>query len=298
VNEIRLQRLKDKLGNRSNASSEAEFEGAWARLVGEEGRGVPAIIEMVAGTRLDCVAGSAALMRQAVTQAIHHARHRAAFGSPLIDKPLMTNVLADLEVETEAAVLLMMRLAGAFDRAPLDEREALVKRALTPIAKYWVTKRCSEVVREALECLGGAGYVEESAMPRLYRESPLNAIWEGSGNVIALDVIRVMAKEPEAIDALRQELTDSTGHDSRLDDAIAGALHVEGDAEFGARGIVERIAIAMAGSLLARYSTDPVFEAFAASRLGGHRMSLFGTLPSGVDARSIIEPAIPLQEGR
>jgi putative acyl-CoA dehydrogenase len=181
VNRVYIQRLKDKLGNRSNASSEVEFDDAWGVLIGEEGRGVATIIEMVAGTRLDCVTGSAALMRQSVSQAMHHTVHRKAFGSPLIEKPLMLNVLADLEVETEAAVLMMMRLAGAFDRADIDEREARVKRILTPITKYWVTKRCSEVVREAAECLGGNGYVEESIMPRLHRESPLNAIWGGIG---------------------------------------------------------------------------------------------------------------------
>ncbi|MEX0864154.1 MAG: acyl-CoA dehydrogenase family protein [Acidimicrobiia bacterium] len=296
VNEIRLQRLKDKLGNHSNASSEAEFEGAWARMVGEEGRGVATIIEMVAGTRLDCIAGSASLMRQAVTQAIHHTRHRRAFGSLLIEKALMRNVLADIEIETEAAVLLMMRVAGAFDRADTDGHEDLVKRILTPVAKYWVTKRCSEVVREALECLGGGGYVEESMMPRLYRESPLNAIWEGSGNVIALDVIRVLAREPRAVEALRSEIEESRGHDRRLDRAITAAFadFNMGDAEYRARSLVEGLALAAAGSLLARYAAPEVFEAFAASRLGGHRGSLFGTLPAGVDTEAIIEPAVPV----
>ncbi|MFV1962793.1 MAG: acyl-CoA dehydrogenase family protein, partial [Acidimicrobiia bacterium] len=216
-NRIHLQRLKDKLGNRSNASSEAEFDSAWARMVGEEGRGVVTIIEMVSGTRLDCMTGSAGLMRQAVTQAIHNSTHRQAFGSALIDKPAMQNVLADLEVETEMAVLLMMRTAGAADRAAVDEHEALIKRILTPVGKYWVTKRCSEVVHEATECLGGSGFIEESIMPRLFRESPLNAIWEGPGNVIALDVIRVLAKEPAAVDALRVELGTSRGAGRRLD---------------------------------------------------------------------------------
>jgi putative acyl-CoA dehydrogenase len=196
INEIRIQRLKDKLGNRSNASSEVEFESAWALLIGEEGRGVSEIIEMVAGTRLDCVTGSAALMRQAVTQAVHHTVHRRAFGSPLVEKPLMRNVLADLEIETEAAVLMMMRLAGAFDRSPIDDDERRLRRILTPLAKYWVTKRCSEVVREALECLGGNGYVEESIMPRLYRESPVNAIWEGSGNVTSRCGRRAQGRSP------------------------------------------------------------------------------------------------------
>lgn len=296
VNRIFLQRLKDKLGNRSNASSEAEFDRAWARMVGEEGRGVATIIEMVAGTRLDCAAGSAALMRQAVTQAIHHAKHRSAFGSPLIEKPLMRNVLADIEVETEAAVLLTMRVAGAFDRASMDPHEELIKRILTPVAKYWVTKRCSEVTREAMECLGGAGYVEESMMPRLYRESPLNAIWEGSGNVIALDVIRVMAKEPEAVAALKLELDRSRGHDRRLDRAIDRAFSdfEMGDAEYQARSLVEGLALATAGCLLAAYAAPEVYEAFARTRLSGDWGHLYGTLPTGVDTGAIIEPAIPV----
>lgn len=295
-NAIYLQRLKDKLGNHANASAEAEFEAAWARMVGEEGRGVATIIEMVAGTRLDCVSGSAALMRQAVTQAIHHVRHRSAFGATLLDKPLMRNVIADLEVETEAAVLLMMRVAGAFDRAPLDDQEEMIKRILTPVAKYWVTKRCSEVVREALECLGGSGYVEESMMPRLYRESPLNAIWEGSGNVIALDVVRVMAKQPAAIDALTREMSDATGHDPGLDMAIDSALDLirsPGDVEYEARRLVERLAVAYAGVLLARHGSEPVFEAFALSRLAGDWGRLYGTLPSGIDLGAIIDPAQP-----
>ncbi len=295
-NAIYLQRLKDKLGNHANASAEAEFEAAWARMVGEEGRGVATIIEMVAGTRLDCVSGSAALMRQAVTQAIHHVRHRSAFGATLLDKPLMRNVIADLEVETEAAVLLMMRVAGAFDRASLDDQEEMIKRILTPVAKYWVTKRCSEVVREALECLGGSGYVEESMMPRLYRESPLNAIWEGSGNVIALDVVRVMAKQPAAIDALTREMSDATGHDPALDMAIDSALDLirsPGDVEYEARRLVERLAVAYAGVLLARHGSEPVFEAFALSRLAGDWGRLYGTLPSGIDLGAIIDPAQP-----
>jgi putative acyl-CoA dehydrogenase len=300
LNAIQLQRLKDKLGNRSNASAETEFEGAWARLVGEEGRGVAVIIEMVAGTRLDCIAGSAALMRQAVTQAVHHARHREAFGAKLIDKPLMRNVLADLEIETEAAVLLMTRVAGAFDRSTFDEHESAVKRILTPVAKYWVTKRCSEVVREAMECLGGNGYVEESMMPRLYRESPVNAIWEGSGNVIALDVIRVLAREPDALAALRREVEGVRGHDPTLDAAITAAFaDLEGpdQPEEGARSLVEGLALATAGALLARHARPEVFTAFAAGRLGRAGGNLYGTLPSGTDFAAVIEPAIPYMLG-
>jgi putative acyl-CoA dehydrogenase len=296
VNRIFILRLKDKLGNRSNASAEVEFDQAWAMSIGEEGRGVATIIEMVAGTRLDCVTGSAASMRQAVSQAIHHAAHRQAFGSRLIDKPLMLNVLADLEVETEAAVLLMMRLAGAFDRSPIDEHEARIRRLLTPVAKYWVTKRCSEVAREAIECLGGNGYVEESIMPRLYRESPVNAIWEGSGNVIALDVVRALAREPETVDAMEMELESARGADARLDRAIASALQATRrpqDPEHEARRMVEAMALAVAGALLARHGRPEVWEAFAASRLNGEGGSLYGTLPAGLDTRPIIEPAIP-----
>jgi putative acyl-CoA dehydrogenase len=296
INELRIQRLKDKLDNRSNASSEVEFDSTWALIIGEEGRGVREIIEMVAGTRLDCVIGSAALMRQAVSQAVHHTVHRHAFGSPLVEKPLMRNVLADLEIETEAAVLLMMRLAGAFDRAPVDEGEMRLRRILTPLAKYWVTKRCSEVVREALECLGGNGYVEESIMPRLYRESPLNAIWEGSGNVIALDLVRVISSHPEAVDALEVDLEPGLGADPRLDRAIQSSLAAArspADAEYEARRLAEGLALAVAGALLARHGRPEAWEAFAASRLSADHGSLYGTLPVGLDIAAIIEPAIP-----
>jgi putative acyl-CoA dehydrogenase len=296
VNRIHILRLKDKLGNRSNASSEVELDQAWGRMVGDEGRGVATIIEMVAGTRLDCITGSAALMRQAVSQAIHHSAHRHAFGSSLIEKPLMLNVLADLEIETEAAVLLMMRVAGSFDRAPLEEHEALIKRILTPVAKYWVSKRCSEVVREAIECLGGNGYVEDSIMPRLYRESPVNAVWEGSGNVIALDLVRAIAREPGSVDALQKELEAAKGTDRRLDAAIDSALEsVRGplDAEYEARRLVEALALATSGALLARHASREVWEGFAASRLVGDWGNLYGTLQVGIDTRAIIDPAIP-----
>ncbi|HEY4607096.1 MAG TPA: acyl-CoA dehydrogenase family protein [Acidimicrobiia bacterium] len=296
VNRIHIQRLKDKLGNRSNASSEVELDGAWGRMVGEEGRGVATIIEMVSGTRLDCVTGSAALMRQAVTQAIHHTTHRTAFGSALIDKALMRNVLADLEVETEMAVLLMMRMAGAFDRAAIDEHDALIKRVLTPVAKYWVTKRCSEVVHEATECLGGNGFVEESIMARLYRESPLNAIWEGSGNVIALDLVRALAKQPTVIDALGKELGTVQGVDARLDNLIESALtraRNPADADYGARRLIELLALAIGGSLVLQHAEREVWEAFAATRLDGDWGHLYGTLPSTIDPTAIIDPAAP-----
>lgn len=214
-NVFRIQRLKDKLGNRSNASAEVEFDGTWARRVGEEGRGVRTIIEMVAATRLDCVVGSAALMRQSVAQAVHHATYRSAFGGELIDKPLMRNVLADLALESEAATTLALRLASAYDTVQDSgdgaERERAFLRLAVPAAKYWVTKRCTPVAAEALECLGGNGYVEESGMPRLLRESPLNSIWEGSGNVQALDVLRALQREPEALNAVLQELGEARG---------------------------------------------------------------------------------------
>ncbi|HET9259392.1 MAG TPA: acyl-CoA dehydrogenase family protein [Acidimicrobiia bacterium] len=296
INQFRLQRLKDKLGNRSNASSEVEFEGAWARMVGEEGRGVPTIIEMVNGTRLDCVIGSVALMRQAVSQAAWHVSHRAAFGSKLVDKPLMRNVIADLELEIEAATLMMVRLAGAFDRAETDPREAAMKRIALPIAKYWVTKRTSEVVREALECLGGNGYVEESVMPRLYRESPLNAIWEGSGNVIALDVLRAARRSPESLRMFIDEIETAEGADPALDRAIRSAGHGLEDAvdlEFEARRIVERLAIAWSGAQLARHGDHTSFDAFVASRLIESHGGLYGTLPPGKPVDDLVSRAVP-----
>ena len=296
VNPIRLQRLKDKLGNRSNASSEMEFDRAWAARVGDEGRGVATIIEMVNGTRLDCVSGAAGLMRQAVFQAAHHVRHRSAFGSSLVEKPLMRNVLADLELETQAATALMVRVAASFDRDAGNRHEALVQRILTPVAKYWVTKRCSEVVREALECLGGNGYVEDSPMPRLYRESPLNAIWEGSGNVIALDVVRVMTREPAALAALRDELDLQAGVDARYDrylDETWRMLDTVVDPEFEARRIAERLAVAAQASLMLGSSDATAADAFLASRVAGNHGSLYGTLPSGVSIDTLVAASYP-----
>jgi putative acyl-CoA dehydrogenase len=297
LNEIHIQRLKDKLGNRSNASSELEFADAHALMVGEEGRGVPTIIEMVNGTRLDCVIGSVALMRQAVSQAAWHVSHRAAFGSKLIDKPLMQNVIADLEIETEAATLMMVRLAGAFDRAGADPAEAAMKRIALPIAKYWVTKRTSEVVHEALECLGGNGYVEESIMPRLYRESPLNAIWEGSGNVIALDVLRAAGRSPDSLQMFLAELERGSGIDARVEKTIAraaDAISSATDLEFEARRIVEHMATAWSATLLARHGDEEVFEAFAVSRLDETHGGLYGTLPSGAPISDLLERAVPV----
>ncbi|MFK4693120.1 acyl-CoA dehydrogenase family protein [Streptomyces pristinaespiralis] len=291
-NVFRIQRLKDKLGNRSNASAEVEFEGTWARRVGEEGRGVRTIIGMVAATRLDCVLGSAALMRQAVAQAIHHTAYRSAFGGLLIDKPLMRNVLADLALESEAATTLGMRLAAAYDADTEQERAFL--RLAVPAAKFWVAKRCTPVVAEASECLGGNGYVEESGMPRLLRESPLNSIWEGSGNVQALDVLRALQREPSALNAFLQEVGRARGADHRLDGAIKGLLTELADLdgiEARARRLVERMALVLQGSLLVRWAPPEVSDAFCASRLGGDGGSVFGTLPHTLDLTSIVERA-------
>ncbi|MGW1275581.1 acyl-CoA dehydrogenase family protein [Streptomyces tsukubensis] len=291
-NVFRIQRLKDKLGNRSNASAEVEFEGTWARRVGDEGRGVRTIIGMVAATRLDCVLGSAAQMRQAVAQAIHHTAYRNAFGGPLIDKPLMRNVLADLALESEAATVLGMRLAAAYDADTEAERALL--RIAVPAAKYWVTKRCTPMVGEALECLGGNGYVEESGMPRLLREAPLNSIWEGSGNVQALDVLRALTREPGALDAFLREVGLARGADHRLDGAIKGLLTELADldgAEGRARRLVERMALVLQGSLLVRWAPPEVADAFCASRLGGDWGTAFGTLPRGLATGAVVERA-------
>ncbi|MCX5193665.1 acyl-CoA dehydrogenase family protein [Streptomyces sp. NBC_00249] len=291
-NVFAVQRLKDKLGNKSNASSEVEFDGTWARRVGEEGRGVRTIIEMVAATRLDCVIGSASLMRQALTQAVHHAEHRSAFGAPLIRQPLMRNVLADLALESEAATVLTLRLAAAYDAGTETERAFL--RLAVPAAKYWVTKRCTPMVAEALECLGGNGYVEESGLPRLLRESPLNSIWEGSGNVQALDVLRALQREPQALNAFLQEVGLARGADHRLDAAIKNLLTDLADLhgiEARARRVVERMALVLQGSLLVRWAPPEVADAFCASRLGGDWGSAFGTLPHTLDLGAVVERA-------
>ncbi|EGJ73961.1 putative acyl-CoA dehydrogenase [Streptomyces sp. Tu6071] len=294
-NVFAIQRLKDKLGNRSNASSEVEFDGTWARLVGEEGRGVRTIIEMVSATRLDCALGSAALMRQAVAQAIHHATYREAFGGPLVGKPLMSNVLADLALESEAATTLALRLAAAYDAAGAgDERERALLRLAVPVAKYWVTKRCTPVVVEALECLGGNGYVEESGLPRLLRESPLNSLWEGSGNVQALDVLRALQREPGALDAFLGELGAARGADHRLDAAVKHLFQELADLEgieARARRLVERMALVLQGSLLVRFAPPEVADAFCASRLGGDWGAAFGTLPHTAPTAAIVARA-------
>jgi putative acyl-CoA dehydrogenase len=292
-NTFRIQRLKDKLGNRSNASSEPEFDDTVAWLVGEEGRGVRTIIEMVSMTRLDCVIGSAALMRQALAQAVHHATHRSAFGGRLLDKPLMQNVLADLALESEASTTVMMRLAGAVDRAQAgDTQEQAFKRLAVAVGKYWVTKRAPVFAGEALECLGGNGYVEESGMPRLYREAPLNSVWEGSGNVNALDVLRAMAREPESVEAFFAEV--ALADDARITAAVSDLQKDLGEAdEVTARRLVERLALVLQGSLLIRHGPAAVADAFVASRLEGDWGNAFGTLPRGLDLAAIVERAAP-----
>jgi putative acyl-CoA dehydrogenase len=296
-NPFRIQRLKDKLGNRSNASSEPEFDETVAWPVGDEGHGVRTIIEMVAMTRLDCITGSASGMRGALVQAIHHTRHRSAFGGLLVDKPLMRNVLADLAVESEAATALAMRLAGAVDRAVRgDAQEQAFHRLAIAVGKYWVCKRQPAVVGEALECLGGNGYVEDSGLPRLYRDAPLNSIWEGSGNVQALDVLRALRREPDSLAGFLAEVDAAAGADRRLDRAVGAlkdSLAGQADPEGQARRVVERMALVLQGSLLVRHAPAAVADAFCASRLGGQWGHAFGTLPAGVDATAIVERATP-----
>jgi putative acyl-CoA dehydrogenase len=292
-NRFRLQRLKDKLGNRSNASSEIEFDSASAWLVGEEGAGVRTIIEMVNHTRLDCVLGGATGMRAGVAQAIHHTSHRSVFGRELVEQPLMRNVLADLAVESEAATIGALRLARAYDEALVGDTEAQnFKRVANAVLKYWVCKRAVVHAGEALECLGGNGYVEESGMPRLFRESPLNSIWEGSGNVQCLDVLRAMVKSPASVEAFFAEVQEGAVAEPRLA-AFAAALRDElpGDLETiesRARRLVEKMALALQGSLLVRFGDEAVADAFCASRLSGDWGQAFGTLPAGTDFARII----------
>jgi putative acyl-CoA dehydrogenase len=286
-NGFHIQRLKDKLGDRSNASSEIELVSARAQLVGDEGRGVPTIIEMVNHTRLDCVLGTAAGMRTAVEHATHHAAHRSAFGRLLVDQPLMSNVLADLCVESEAATVTALRLARAYDRD-----EAAFTRIATAVAKYWVCKRGPDHAAEALECLGGNGYVEESVLPRLYRQQPLQSIWEGSGNVICIDVLRTLRRTPEAADAFVAECRDAAGAEPRLDewvDAVERELRDAEDLEAQARRLVERLGLALQASLLVRYGDPAVADAFCVSRLNGEGGLAYGTLPRGVDSAAIVE---------
>ncbi len=295
-NPIRIQRLKDKLGDRSNASSEIELEGAWARMIGEEGRGVRTIIEMVNHTRLDCVLGSTAIMRQGVAQATWHAAHRSAFGRSLADQPLMANVLADLALESEAATAAALRLARSYDTGSVDEHEGLLQRLLTPVIKYWTCKRAPQHAAEVLECLGGNGFVEESPLPRLFRQSPVNGVWEGSGNVICLDVLRAMVREPRSLEAFWAEIDLAAGGHHRLD-ASAKELRSDLDdpatLEPRARSVVERMALTFQGSLLVRFAPEAVAEAFCASRLGDRSGGVFGTLPEGSDVRAVLDRHAP-----
>ena len=295
-NRMFVQRLKDKLGNHANASSEIEYDGAVAWLVGEEGRGVPTIIEMVNMTRLDCTLGSATSMRSGLTRAIHHAQHRKAFGAYLIDQPLMRNVLADLAVEAEAATIVAMRMAGATDRAVRgDQREALLRRIGLAASKYWVCKRATPHAAEALECLGGNGYAEESGMPRLYREAPLMGIWEGSGNVSALDTLRAMATRPECVEVLFDELAEGANQDPRLGGHVERLRAELGDTDsiaYRARKVAEDICLALQGSLLVRHGHPAVAEAFLTTRLDGRWGGAFGTMPAGLDLAPILERAL------
>ena len=296
-NGLRIQRLKDKLGNRSNASAEIELEAALAHLVGDEGRGVQTIIEMVNLTRVDCVLGTAGLMRRAVAEATHYAAHRSAFGRPVSEQPLMQNVLADLCLESEAATVTAMRLARACDEAPTDEREADFKRLATAVSKYWVCKRGPAHTAEALECLGGNGYVEDFALARVYRESPLNSLWEGTGNINCLDVLRALVRTPASGEAFLAELRDAEGADERLDDFVRRlevVLANPADLERSARRVVERMALALQGALLVRHAPHEVADAFCAARQSGEGGMAFGALPSGLDFDAIIERHTPL----
>jgi putative acyl-CoA dehydrogenase len=291
-NRVHIQRLKDKVGNRSNASSEIEYHGAIAWRVGEEGRGVPTIIEMVNHTRLDCVVGTSSLMRAALVQALHHCRTRSAFGRKLVDQPLMQNVLADLTLEWEAALQLMLRLAQGFDGSLRDPGEAAFVRLATAVSKYWVCKRGARFAQEAMECLGGSGYVEESVMPRIYREMPLASIWEGSGNVICLDVLRAVQKTPDTLELFFSEVESTRGGDRRLDQAVdnlKASWRRLDEAEVRARRLVERMALVLQGSLLLRRSPSFVAEAFCGTRLGDNCLMEFGTLPSGTAHQALLE---------
>ena len=293
---MEFQRLKDKLGTRSLPSSEVEFHGASGRLIGEEGRGVPAIVRMVNHTRLDCLLGASSSTRRGTLEAIHHARHRSAFGAPLVEQPAMRNVLADLAIESEAATASAMRVARAYD----EPSEASFRRFATAVMKYWVCKRAPAHAAEALECLGGNGFVEDSGMPLLYRDAPLSSIWEGSGNVAALDVLRALVKEPDGFPAFLAECELAAGGDARLDAHLlrvreqAQSTFSADEPQFHARRIVEDLAVGLQASLLVRHSPPAVADAFCAARLGSDRGRVYGTLPPGVQATPIIDRAVPV----
>jgi len=295
VNALRLQRLKDKLGNRSNASAEVEFHGAHGWLIGEEGRGVPTIIEMVTYTRLDCAVASAGLMRLALAMAVHHARHRAVFGRLLIEQPLMVHVLADLALDVEAAVALVFRLARSFDRLE-DERAAAWRRLMTPVTKYWVCKIAPAMVGEAMECLGGNGYIEENGIARIFREVPVNSIWEGSGNVMALDVLRVLQREPEVAEIVMEDLAQATNGDRHLQAAherIAGLLHEPRLLDARARELVETLALTAAGAILRMNAPADVADAFIATRLAGHYHQTYGQGLERASTGAILRRVLP-----
>jgi putative acyl-CoA dehydrogenase len=293
-NRLKIQRLKDKCGNKSNASSEVEFHDLYATMLGEEGRGIRTIIEMAHVTRLDFAVGSSGLMRQALSQTIHHTSHRRAFQRSLVDLPLMRSVVADLAVESEAFLWLSMRLAAALDREPADRSEGLLSRICTPVAKYWACKRAPQFVVEALECHGGNGFIGDHLMERLYREAPLNGIWEGTGNVICLDVLRSMRREPETVDAFLAEVQLARGADARLDaftDGLERRLRNSNEFEPAARRMIEMMAFALQASLLVRYSAPAMADAFCATRLDGDWGRAFGTLPNGLDTQAIVDRA-------
>jgi putative acyl-CoA dehydrogenase len=293
-NRLKLQRLKDKCGNRSNASSEVEFYDLYAVMLGEEGRGIRTIIEMAHATRLDFAIGSSGLMRQALSQAIHHTSNRRAFQRHLVDLPLMRNVVADLAVESEGMMWMSMRLARALDRSEGDKAEALFSRIATPIAKYWICKRAPQFVAEALECHGGNGYIADHRMERLYREAPLNGIWEGTGNVICLDVLRCMQREPETVEVLLGEVNEARGRNVQLDsfaDNLMRRIKDVSGLEPFARRLVEMMALALQASLLVRHSSSVVADAFCATRLDGDWGHAFGTLPRGLDTQAIVDRA-------
>ena len=292
-NHLFVQRLKEKLGNRSNASTEIEFQDTHAVMVGEEGRGIRTIMDMVTGNRLYCAMSSAGIMRQALVQALHHTAHRSAFQKRLLRQPLMQNVLADMAVEAEAALALGLRVARAMDRAD-DEAEGALARIGTAVAKYWICKRCPSLVVEALECHGGSGYIEESIMPRLYREAPLNSIWEGSGNVMGLDVLRAMSREPECVPALLAEVESARGNDPNLDraiDELRAELADRNAMEGRMRMLTELMALVLQGALLTAHGPAAVAEAFCATRLAPRHRGAFGTLPTGCDLDAVIERA-------
>ena len=294
-NGLQIVRLKDKLGNRSNASSEIELHDAVGTRLGDEGRGIRTIIEMVSATRMDCILGSASIMRKALSEASFHAAHRSAFGATLADQPAMINVLADLAVESEAATTVALRLAAAVD-APNDAHEQALRRIGLALEKFWVCKRTPFMVAEALECLGGNGFVEESGLPLLFRESPLNSIWEGSGNVNALDVLRALEREPESLNAWITEVGAARGEDHRLDTAVEDVLTQLADltdAEHHARRITARMAVCLQGALLVRHGDPAVADAFCASRLAGDWAGTFGTLPRGLDLAGIVARTTP-----